>query len=129
VKDLVLPKVEGRPHGKLKHEFLNGFATTACYAVASGGILLADKAQLDACLGHLNTRQQEVFKKMEARLQKVAPFKVTKEIGTWVGNTCSLLSKGGHWESAEDLAALPKEEKPIWLPYKEALIAVQFTSL
>jgi hypothetical protein len=96
VKDLVPPKVEGCHHGKLKHGFLNDFATAACYAVASGGILPADKAELDACLHSLNTSQQEVFKKMEARLQKVAPFQVTKEIGTWVGNTCSLLSKGGH---------------------------------
>ena len=34
----------------------------------------------------------------------VAPFQLMMPIGTWVGNTCSCLSKGGHWDSAEDLA-------------------------
>jgi hypothetical protein len=108
---------------------MSGFATAACYAVASGGILPADKRDLDACLGSLNPSQVKEFRKMEARLQKVAPFKLMKPIGTWVGNTCSLLSKGGVWDRAEDLAALPPNEpKPIWLPHKEALIAVEFSN-
>jgi hypothetical protein len=58
---------------------------------------------------------------MEARLHAIAPFQVTEAIGTWVGNTCSILSKDSHWETVEDLSALPKEQKPIWLPYKKAL--------
>ena len=52
---------------------------------------------------------------------------MTEQIGSWVGNTCSLLSKGDDWETAEDLAALPKEKKkPIWRPYKDALNRVKF---
>jgi hypothetical protein len=52
-----------------------------------------------------------------------------KAIGTWVGNTCSILSKDSHWETAEDLSSLPREEKPIWYPYKAALIAVKFSNV
>jgi hypothetical protein len=129
VKDLVPPKVEHRRQGKLKSGFLNGFSTAACFAVASGGILPADKAHLDVCLQSLNPNQQEVFKKMESRLQSIAPFELTKAIGTWVGNTCSILSKDSHWETAEDLSSLPREKKPIWRPYKAALIAVKFSNV
>jgi hypothetical protein len=93
VKDLVPPKVEGRRQGKLKHGFLNGFCTAACYAVASDGLVPPDKAHLHACLGCLDPRQQKVFKQMDARLQAIAPFQVTEAIGRWVCNTCSILSK------------------------------------
>ena len=127
VKDLVPPKVEGRRQGKLKHGFLNGFGTAACYAVASSGLLPPDKAHLHSCLGCLDPRQQKVFKQMEARLRAIAPFQVTEAIGTWVANTCSIMSKDSHLETVEDLSALPKEQKPIWLPYKKALMAVKFS--
>jgi hypothetical protein len=103
VKDLVPPKVEGRRQGKLKHGFLNGFGTAACYAVASGGLLPPDKAHLYSCTIPalaaltLDPRQLKVFKQMEARLQAfqlqaIAPFQVTEAIGTrtWVDNTCSI---------------------------------------
>jgi hypothetical protein len=119
-KDLVPPKVEGRRQGKLKHGFLNGFGTVAFYAVASGGLLPPDKSHLHSCFGCLDTRQCKVFKQMEARLRAFAPFQVTEAIGAWVGNTCSILSKDSHWETVEDLSALPKEQKPIWLPYRKA---------
>jgi hypothetical protein len=66
VKDLVPSKVENHCQGKLKIDFLNGFSTTACFAVASGGLLPADKAHLDVCLRSLNPNQQDIFKEMEA---------------------------------------------------------------
>jgi hypothetical protein len=119
------PKADGRRSGKLKHGFLNGFATAACFAVASKGSLPADKALLSKCLSHLSENQQETFKKTHALLNKIHSFTLTEEIGTWVGNMCSQFHRGGSWETAADLSTMEKQ-KPIWLPHRDALKAVSF---
>jgi hypothetical protein len=99
----------------------------ACYAVASDGNLPADKASLDACLSLLFEPQRQTFKTTQAALNLIHEFSLTQEIGTWVGNVCSLLHDGGHWKTAADLSALPAgEKKPIWMPYLDALKAVNF---
>jgi hypothetical protein len=83
---------------------MNAFATAACYAVASDGHLPADKASLDSCFALLLEHQQQTFKNTQAALNLIHEFSLTQEIGTWVGNTCSLLRKGGHWKTAADLS-------------------------
>ncbi len=103
--------------------FINGFATAACFSVASGGLLPPDKTNLKDCL---TEEMKPLFEAMRTKLQ---PFEVVEAIGYWVGNTQSLLKKGRHWETATELAAIPKHEKPIWLPYKEALKNVNFCSV
>jgi hypothetical protein len=125
VSKLDPPKVDGRRSGKLKTGFLNGFATAACYAVASKGSLPADKALLSKCRSHLSENQQQTFEKTHALLDKIHSLTLNEEIGTWVGNMCSQLRRGGSWEMAADLSTMEKQ-KPIWLPHSEALKAVSF---
>jgi hypothetical protein len=70
--------------------------------VASGGSLPADKADLNACLRCLNKAEAARFHRYENALQAVCPFPLTKAIGSWVGNTCSTLSKDTLWETAAE---------------------------
>ena len=128
VSKLDPPKVDGCRSGKLKTGFLNGFATAACYAVARNGFLPADKASLNNCLSHLSESEQVTFNKTCALLNEIHNFNLTQEIGTWIGNMCSQLCRGGYWKTAGDLSTLSgvEKQKPIWLPHKDALKAVSF---
>jgi hypothetical protein len=114
--------------GKLKTGFLNGFATAACYTVASNGFLPADKALLNICLSHFSESEQDTFNNTCALLNEIHNFNLTQEIGTWIGNMCSQLHRGGYWKTAADLSTLSgvEKQKPIWLPHKDALKAVSF---
>jgi hypothetical protein len=90
---LELPKVANRHQGKVRNGFLNGFATCACYDVACGGLLLPDKSTLQTCLSSLDENQLLSYNQMLDRLQQIASFQVTENIGTWVGNTAVIITK------------------------------------